>query len=316
MTHSQIDSLLELRGVSWDRGTRRELLRALDDVSLEVRSGEVLAVVGSSGSGKSSLLRILAGLDAPTTGQVLFAGSPWSGRLGRGNLEARASIQWVSQQVHGSFRSNETVHEALETPLRLHNRGMDADEIEDRLHHHLAQVLLLASHLHRRVRSLSVGEAQRVAVARALTLAPRVLLLDEPTSALDASLRRDLVTMLAKLRSELDVTIVLATHDFHVVRHLADRVATMLLGRIVEVNSRPGDPSAARHPWSLALWTQGDEGPSEPRGEDRASPCPVAKTCPRRVEACQQVRPTLTRGATQGAVACHHPLGADMPTDG
>jgi peptide/nickel transport system ATP-binding protein len=234
------------RGAVWRRG--REI-RAVDDVSLALHDGELLAVIGESGCGKSTLARLLIGLDAPQSGSVTIAGTPV------GQLAARAraqAVQPVFQDPRGSLNPRRTILEILVQPLRLHGLGEPAGR-ERRAREMLERVGLPQRLAAAFPAQMSGGQRQRVAIARALMLEPRALLLDEPTSALDVSVQAQILNLLQELRRETGMAYLLITHDLAVVRHVADRVAVMQAGRIVEEGAAEAVMQRPRHPYTRAL---------------------------------------------------------------
>jgi len=207
-------------------GTR--VVQAVRDVSLDVAPGEVFGLVGESGCGKSTVLRVLAGLVREWSGTITIAGASQGRR--RDKAFARTA-QMVFQDPYGSLHPRHTVDRALSEPLRIHRR---TDDLDDRVLASLDAVGLHRSFRFRYPHQLSGGQRQRVAIARALILEPSVLLLDEPTSALDVSVQAEILNLLRRLRSERDLTMILVSHDLAVVGHMADRLAVMRDGAIVE----------------------------------------------------------------------------------
>ncbi len=222
------------------------LVRAVDGVSLQVSSGSVLGIVGESGCGKSTLARLILGLLAPTSGEVLVDGQ----RLDRMDRRARAQlIQPVFQDPYASLNPRQRVRDIVALPLRAQGRWDVAAPVTAMLD----RVGLSPATASRLPRELSGGQRQRVAIARALVAGPRVVICDEPTSALDVSVQAQILNLLAELRQELNLTLVFISHNLAVVEHIATEVAVMYLGRIVEqapVDELFGTP---RHPYTRAL---------------------------------------------------------------
>ncbi|MCD0505434.1 ATP-binding cassette domain-containing protein [Bordetella petrii] len=205
-------------------------VRAVDHVSLAVRRGETLAVVGESGSGKSTLARILLGLDDPDQGRIVLGGQP----VGELASQARARlVQPVFQDPYSSLNPRRAVGDIVARPLELH-RNLAAAERRAQVARMLDRVGLPQRVINSFPGQLSGGQRQRVAIARALILRPQLLLCDEPTSALDVSVQAQILNLLQDLQEEFGLSMLFITHDIGVVRQIADRVAVMRAGRIVE----------------------------------------------------------------------------------
>ncbi|WP_219413210.1 ABC transporter ATP-binding protein [Pseudonocardia nigra] len=230
---------LELRDVVKEyrlRGGRRgQTLAAVQNVSLTVESGRTVALVGQSGSGKSTIAKLLMQLERPTSGQILLDGKP-IGRHGRALREYRKNVQMVFQDPFASLNPFHTVAHHLERPLRLHGRGRSADEIERLVHGLLERVRLEPAELvaRRRPHELSGGQRQRVAIARALAPEPSILVADEPVSMLDVSIRLGVLNLLADLQRESNLGVLYITHDLATARHFSDEILVMRGGEIVE----------------------------------------------------------------------------------
>lgn len=227
-------------------------VRAVDRVSFALRRGTTLGVVGESGSGKSTLARVLVGVEQPTSGQVLVDGTDVATLSRAGRRALRREVQMVFQDPYTSLDPRMPVGEIVGEPFAIHRteprrgRGRAVREL-------LELVGLDPDHASRYPHQFSGGQRQRVGIARALALRPRVLVCDEPVSALDVSVQGQVVNLLADLQAELGLSIVFIAHDLAVVRNVADEVAVLYLGRVVE-QGRAGDVyDAARHPYSQAL---------------------------------------------------------------
>ena len=231
---------------------RADELRAVDDVSLTLREGQTLGVVGESGSGKSTLGRALLGL-LPADGRVAYLGREISGLDRRALQPLRRELQVVFQDPYGSLSPRLTVGEIVGEGLRVHEPGMGARERERRVAEALAEVQLDPKHLRRFPHEFSGGQRQRIAIARALVLRPRFVLLDEPTSALDRTIQKQIVELLRNLQAEHRLTYLFISHDLAVVRAMADTVLVMRHGRIVE--AAPADElfAAPKEPYTRAL---------------------------------------------------------------
>lgn len=289
-------------------------LQALAGVSFTLRAGRTLAVVGESGCGKSTLARVLTMIEAPTAGRLLIDGLDVAAAETTARRALRRAVQIVFQNPYGSLNPRQTVGAALMEPLLVNGDGDPATR-QAAARDMLRRVGLRDEHFGRYPHMFSGGQRQRVAIARALMLQPRVLVLDEPVSALDVSIRAQVLNLLVDLQQEFGVAYVFISHDLGVVRHVADEVMVMYLGRAVEQGPRDavfGDP---QHPYTQALLSatptvdaalrrqrvvlQG-ELPSPmapPAGCAFHSRCPVAE--PR----CRSQPPALARVAGR-TVAC------------
>ena len=295
-------------------------LHAVSGVDLAVYEGETLALVGESGCGKSTLGRLLLGLLPPTQGQVFFDGQDLAA-LPPARLRAlRRQMQLVFQDTAAALNPRWTVGQSLAEPLRIHNlcpRG----EYASRGAALLTQVGLAPDLLDRYPHQLSGGQRQRVGLARALALSPRLVVCDEPVSALDVSVQAQMRNLLADLQRAQGLTYVLISHDLGVVRHSADRVCVMFLGRVCEVGPTQALFSAPRHPYTKFLLDsvprpdptrRGESGP--PLAGEIPSPvhppsgCRFRTRCPYAQDICAQTVPPLT-GAGDHQAACHFPLG-------
>ena len=295
-------------------------LHAVSGVDLAVYEGETLALVGESGCGKSTLGRLLLGLLLPTQGQVFFDGQDLAA-LPPARLRAlRRQMQLVFQDTAAALNPRWTVGQSLAEPLRIHNlcpRG----EYSARGAALLTQVGLAPDLLDRYPHQLSGGQRQRVGLARALALSPRLVVCDEPVSALDVSVQAQMLNLLADLQASQGLTYVLISHDLGVVRHSADRVCVMFLGRVCEVGPTQALFSAPRHPYTKFLLDsvprpdptrRGESGP--PLAGEIPSPvhppsgCRFRTRCPYAQDICAQTVPPLT-GAGDHQAACHFPVG-------
>ncbi len=251
-----VDRFLEARAVAVEFATRGgSVARALDGVDLSVGRGEIVALVGESGSGKTTLARSLVGLQPPTSGQLLVDGAPMDHSL-RGLRSLRKRVQMVLQDATGALNPRQTVYESVAEGVRLHRLVRATGTSEAEL---VAQALsdaglrpperLFLRYPH----ELSGGQRQRVLIAGALALSPELLIADEPVSSLDASIRGELLALLLRLREELGLGVLVVTHDLGLAWNIADRIAVMYLGRIVEQGTTEEVLEAPRHPYTRAL---------------------------------------------------------------
>jgi oligopeptide/dipeptide ABC transporter ATP-binding protein len=230
---------------------------ALDGVDVEVRSGEILALVGESGSGKTTLARTLVGLQRPTAGEVRFEGEPLS-YSGRALRRLSGEVQMVLQDAAGSLNPRQTVYESVAEGIRLQRRV--AGDPEGRTEPELVAAALAEAGLRpperiflRYPHELSGGQKQRVLIAGALALRPRLLVADEPVSSLDASIRGEILALLLGLRESLGLGIIVVTHDVGLAWNIADRIAVMYLGRVVECGTTEEVLESPQHPYTRAL---------------------------------------------------------------
>ncbi|BAL94445.1 dipeptide ABC transporter ATP-binding protein [Rubrivivax gelatinosus] len=228
------------------------VVHALAGVSFAVEAGRTLAVVGESGCGKSTLARVLTMIEPPSGGRLLVDGQDVAGADADRRRALRRAVQIVFQNPYGSLNPRQTVGAALTEPLEVQGEG-DAASREAAAREMLRRVGLRDEHYGRWPHMFSGGQRQRIAIARALMLRPRVLVLDEPVSALDVSVRAQVLNLLADLQAELGVAYVFISHDLGVVRHMADEVMVMYLGRAVEQGAREALFEAPQHPYTQAL---------------------------------------------------------------
>ncbi|MEU6611259.1 ABC transporter ATP-binding protein [Streptomyces shenzhenensis] len=236
--------------------------RAVDGVELDIRAGEIVALVGESGCGKTTLARSLLGLERPASGVVRFDGKPleYSSRALRAY---RRRVQLVLQDPSGSLNPRHTVYDAVAEGLRIHGHAGDEREaVADALSR--AGLRPPERFFLRYPHELSGGQRQRVVIAGALVLEPELLVADEPVASLDASVRGEILALLLRLRTELGLAALVVTHDLGLAWNIADRVAVMYLGRIVETGPVEAVLTAPRHPYTQALLSVLPEAPGEP----------------------------------------------------
>ncbi|MYW65418.1 ATP-binding cassette domain-containing protein [Streptomyces sp. SID8379] len=236
--------------------------RAVDGVDLDIAPGEIVALVGESGCGKTSLARTLLGLEKPTSGRVTFAGEPLN-YTSRALKTYRKRVQLVLQDPSGSLNPRHTVYDAVAEGLRIH--GYAGDEREA-----VASALSRAGlrpperFFLRYPHELSGGQRQRVVIAGALVLDPELIVADEPVASLDASVRGEILALILKLREELGLSALVVTHDLGLAWNIADRVAVMYLGRIVETGKVEDVLTSPQHPYTQALLSVLPEAPGDP----------------------------------------------------
>ncbi len=308
---------------------QREVARvhAVDDVSLEVRTGETLGLVGESGCGKSTLARCIARLYDLTAGTITFEGRDISGLSRRQLRPVRRELQMVFQDPYASLNPRKRVGTIISDPLRIHDYG-DHTKIKNRVRELLELVGLSPEHVNRYPHEFSGGQRQRIGVARAIALHPKLIIADEPVSALDVSIRAQVINLLDDLQDELSLTYVFIAHDLGVVRHISDRIAVMYLGKIVEISPAEELYSRPVHPYTEALLSAvplPDPDLSARREQivlegDVPSPvtppsgCRFHPRCRYATEICTTQEPPLVLHGSQGHLAaCHHPLSLSEP---
>lgn len=238
-------------GRSW-LGRERHAVHAVKDVSLHVDEGETLAIVGESGSGKSTLARMLVGLETPTSGRMVIGGSEAGNLAAEGARAFGRTIQYVFQDPVASLNPRKTIAQILDVPLRL-LVGMQADRRKARMRELLDAVHMPADTLERYPHEFSGGQAQRIAIARALAASARILVLDEPVSALDVSVQAQVLILLQDLKDEFGLSYLFISHDLAVVEAISDRVAVLYLGEVVEIGTSRDLFAAPRHAYTQNL---------------------------------------------------------------
>lgn len=245
--------LLQVRGLSKtfpvDGGRR---LVAVDGVDLEIEAGETLALVGESGSGKSTVARCIVRLVEPSGGDVVIGGESILGLQPSRLVGVYRRIQMVFQDPNASLNPRMSVRQVLEEPLHLHLYLLRSER-DARVKELIEMVGLTENHLDRYPHELSGGQRQRVGIARAIAVSPEIVILDEPTSSLDVSIRGQILDLLLELQERLHLAYLFITHDLQVVQHVADRVAVMYLGRIVEIGDKETIYRRPLHPYTEAL---------------------------------------------------------------
>ena len=295
---------------------KKALVKAVDGVSFSLSEGKTLAVVGESGCGKSTLARVATLLETPTEGELWIDGKATVGVGGAALRHLRLSVQMVFQNPYGSLNPRKTVGSILEEPLAINNRG-NARERQEAARAMMAKVGLRQDHYGRYPHMFSGGQRQRIAIARALMLRPRVVVADEPVSALDVSIQAQVLNLMMDLQEEFRLAYLFISHDLSVVRHIADEVMVMYLGRPVEQGPKPTIFSNPRHPYTkilLAATPSVDPAHRQTaiavKGElpsplNPPSGCAFHKRCPYATERCGLERPELL--PVEGhIVACHY----------
>ncbi len=298
----------------WGQGP---LLKAVDGVSFTLAPGEILGLVGESGCGKSTLARLLLGLHPPTRGRVWFEGAELTGLPRRGLKAMRRQFQVIFQDPYSSLNPRMTVRQILEEPYVIHGLGSRAERrawVADLL----GEVGLQAEHLERYPHEFSGGQRQRLGIARALALRPRLMVADEPVSALDVSIQAQILNLLAQLQERYGLTYLFISHDLSVISQISSRVMVMYLGRLVELASREVFAGARLHPYTEALLAavplpdpaRAFKPPAlkgEPPSPVNVPPgCPFHPRCPEaQMPRCRDEVPEYRQTAAAHWVACH-----------
>lgn len=298
-------------------------LRAVDGVDVTVHPGETFGLVGESGCGKSTLGKTILGLYQPTAGTVCFQGKVISGISAAAARQVRRELQYVYQDPGASLDPWWTVGRSLREPLRVHTQ-LSRREIEARVEEMIVAVGLAPHHLQRYPHEFSGGQQRRLALARILTLNPRLIIFDEPTAGLDVSVQATILRLLQDLKARFQLTYLFISHDLGIVRLMCDRVAVMYLGAIVETGPTEAIFHTPTHPYTQALLAavpKAEIGPWQgtllqgepPRPDALPEGCRFRLRCPLAQDVpCAQVSPSLDEVASRHQVACHLASAAAM----
>ena len=303
--------------------TAKAQCKAVDDVSLKIRGGETLGLVGESGCGKSTLGKTIVRLIKPTAGRILFDGADLATLSEREMKPHRRQVQMIFQDPADSLNSRHTIGNILEEPFVIHGIG-DQAERDRRVAELLDIVGLPSAAAERFPFEFSGGQRQRIGIARAIALHPRLVICDEPVSALDVSIQSQILNLLLELQEQMDLSYLFIAHDLAVVKHVSDRIAIMYLGRIVETGGADEVYERPKHPYTRALISaipepvpggrrrrqilEGDV----PSPIDPPSGCPFHTRCPHVQQQCRETAPQLrsvhAKTGEEHQVACHFDL--------
>ncbi len=293
-------------------------VKALNGASFDLHAGETLAIVGESGCGKSTLARVLTMIEPPTSGRLEIEGHEISLVGNKPPSELRKQVQIVFQNPYGSLNPRKTVATMLEEPLKL-NTDLDPAQRRSAAEEMIAKVGLRPEHADRYPHMFSGGQRQRIAVARALMLRPKILILDEPVSALDLSIQAQILNLLSDLQDEFGLAYIFISHDLSVVRRIAKDIIVMYFGKPVEAGPAKDIFTSPRHPYTQALFSATPVADPKRRKQrirlsgEPPSPlapppgCPFSPRCPRAQDRCRQDIPKLEKLNTV-EVACFDPV--------
>jgi oligopeptide/dipeptide ABC transporter ATP-binding protein len=294
-------------------------VRAVDGISFTIEQGQTLGLVGESGSGKTTIGRTIVRLYKPTEGQIIFDNQDLAQMGGEHLRQIRLRVQMVFQDPFASLNPRFTIGSLIAEPMHIYNIG-SSSEIREKTSELLSVVGLRPEYINRYPHEFSGGQRQRIAVARALSINPEFIVLDEPVSALDVSVRAQVLNLLQRLQNQFNLTYLFVSHDLSVVRHVADRIAVMYLGRIVELADRDELYAAPKHPYTQALLSSIPI--PDPQIEKRRhriilsgdlpssinipSGCRFHTRCPMAQQICREVDPIFERKeGREHYAACH-----------
>lgn len=295
-----------------------DTVKAVDGVSFALKPGETLGVVGESGCGKSTLGRGILQLVAPTGGRVCWMGQNIAGYSARDMRRLRKDLQIIFQDPLASLDPRMTIGQIIAQPLQVHEPVLNKQEVEQRVRQMMDRVGLLPRMINRYPHEFSGGQCQRIGIARAMILKPKVIICDEPVSALDVSIQAQIINLLQDLQQEFGLSLVFISHDLSIVRHISHRIMVLYLGRIMELADRDSLYAQPLHPYSQALISSVPvPDPIKERAKKRIdlegdlpspinppSGCVFRTRCPVADEGCAKTRPELEQASTGHEVSC------------
>jgi len=301
-------------------GRATNIVQAVDGVSFSLQKGKTLGIVGESGCGKSTLARLVTRLIEPSSGSVVLDGVDITNLSGKALREMRRKLQIIFQDPYSSLNPRHSIGQIIGDPMRIQGivtKANEKSEVQDLMQ----RVGLNPEHYNRYPHEFSGGQRQRIGIARALSLQPSVIVADEPVSALDVSIQAQILNLLENLQKDLGLSFVFIAHDLSVVRHIADQVAVMYLGKIVEVGDAATVYSNPAHPYTKALLSAVPVANPSMRGSgkrillvgdvpspiDPPSGCRFRTRCWKATDLCAAVEPALEADGAGRVVACHFP---------
>ena len=328
MGEAKPDIIMEIRSLSVSFPIKKGMfgrvtnfIRAVEDVSFDVKKGEVLGLVGESGCGKTTLIRAMLRMNKPEVGSILYYSNGRQYQIGSANKaemkEIHKQIRMVFQDPDSSLTPSMTAKDLVAEPLRINKVCRNKKELDARIQELFEQVGLNKEHMNRYINMFSGGQKQRIGVARALALNPQMILADEPTSALDVSVQAQVINLLMEMKRKLNLSMVFVSHDLGVIQHVSDRIAVMYLGNFVELASREQIINNPLHPYTDILFgsiPQAD--PSKkikhnkmigdiPSVVNKPQGCPFHTRCPYCQDVCKTEKPDLKDAGGEHLVACH-----------
>ncbi len=316
-------NLLEARNVSKDYPAGRgKLIHAVSGVSLQIREGETLGIVGESGCGKSTLGRMLIRLIPPTSGEILFRGKAFSETNERDFHPTRRELQMIFQDPYASLNPRMSVRDIIAEPLETWRVCGGKEETTRKVLELMQDVGLPGEYLYRYPHQFSGGQRQRIGIARAIAADPALIVCDEPTSALDVSVQNQILNLLRDLQKARGLSYLFISHNISVVRHISDRIAVMFLGKICETGPTEKVFNTPQHPYTKFLLEAVPQPDPRKRAEavsllqgeapspiDLPSGCRFRTRCPYATERCAAEEPVLRETATGTLAACHKKPG-------
>ena len=301
-------------GKTWGK---KQVVKAVDDVSFQIHKGETYGLVGESGCGKSTLGRTIVKINEPTDGKILVNGEDITHLSGQKLKKFRKNIQLIFQDPYASLNPRMTVGEIIREPMVIHHIYQTRKEQDDRVAELLKIVGLKPDHVRRYPHEFSGGQRQRISIARTLALNPEFIVCDEPISALDVSIQAQVLNLMKEIQKELNLTYLFIAHDLSVVRHISDRLGVMYLGSIVEMGDKHTLFTNPVHPYTKVLFAavptvgekplvQGIDAKGEiPSPVNLPKGCYFSDRCPYATDRCRQEKPVLREVEPGHMAACH-----------